>query len=209
MLNKHVIKQKELYHLTDLIPNGKTILYGQSGVGKTYSILKHFNRNKIKPILLDFDNNPKYDFDYHHLDGVKVMQEFFSRYHRGKIDNECDLMDENLPLIIDTYAMMDKCLNSIPLKEDTNRSELMTNIEMLDIFIERFMYCPDDAIIFIAHTKNSRTDTHPDMDDIFANNCDCKLRLVHDISKKIDDVYLIKEKSRLSGGDNVIWDWER
>ncbi len=209
MLNKHIIKEREIYHLADLIPNGKTILYGQSGVGKTFSILKHFNKNKIKPILLDFDNNPKYDFDYYHLDGVSVMKEFFAKYHRDKIDSDCDLMDSNIPLIIDTYAMLDKCLNSIPLKADLASDELMSNIEMLDIFIERFMLYPDDAIIFIAHTKNSRTDTHPDIDDIFANNCDCKLRLVHDISKKINDVYLIKEKSRLSSGDNIIWEWER
>lgn len=51
------IKPREM--VTDFIPNGVTVLYGAAGVGKTESLVKHLNKNKIKPLLIDFDGNEK------------------------------------------------------------------------------------------------------------------------------------------------------
>ena len=47
--------------LTDVIPKGVTIVYGASGSGKTYSVIKNLNRYNIEPLLIDFDNNTKLD----------------------------------------------------------------------------------------------------------------------------------------------------
>jgi len=74
--------------LTDVIAKGTTIFYGNSGAGKTYSVLKHLNRFKIKPLLVDFDNNPRLtNFDYYHFDGALFFDNFNVSGNVEKIDD--------------------------------------------------------------------------------------------------------------------------
>ena len=61
--------------VTDLVPVGKTLIYGESGSGKTYGIIKHLNRHQIKPVLLDFDHNKRVDnLDFYFVDGAFYLE---------------------------------------------------------------------------------------------------------------------------------------
>lgn len=71
--------------ITPLIPKGTTILYGRSGCGKTYSLLKHLQSNKIKPYLLAFDDNPALDFDYVHFNGAFFVENYKDNEYTRKL----------------------------------------------------------------------------------------------------------------------------
>jgi KaiC/GvpD/RAD55 family RecA-like ATPase len=61
--------------VTDLVPVGKTLIYGESGSGKTYGMIKHLNRHQIKPVLLDFDHNKRVDnLDFYFVDGAFYLE---------------------------------------------------------------------------------------------------------------------------------------
>jgi DNA repair ATPase RecN len=73
--------------LTDVIPKGKSIITGASGVGKTYSLIKHLNRFNIKPVLIDFDNNGLIDsLDYHFIDGYWLKKHLRNKVKDIKIE---------------------------------------------------------------------------------------------------------------------------
>ena len=73
MSNSFNYKVDKREMLTDVFPIGTTILYGESGAGKTTSTIRNLNRHKIKPILLDFDRNNFLSGDFVHLDGYRFI----------------------------------------------------------------------------------------------------------------------------------------
>lgn len=239
---------KKLKTLTDVIPYGTTIFYGRSGAGKTYSIIKHLTKNKINPLMLDFDNNYKLDFDYYHIDGkwfyeqikkakalrdkpfndvLKFMKnnkkrvggevihddklyENYTRYENEVLPFLSDELKEEYNSLFDAYATQEP-----PTKKLRNKTIIIDTYAMaLQVLKNGFnelikhLKEQDCNIIIISHETGERgKDT--EVDEIFANHADGRLRLHRDITKTKQDTYLVIEKKRGHQGDNILFDWER
>ena len=253
--------------ITDVIAKGKTLIYGNSGAGKTYSTVKHLNKNKIIPILLDFDNNPKIDdLEFSAIDGGVFVNQFRGLINQDYLKEEKELIKNKLKKLTTEYFTIykttinptsethklsvpsDKMMNTMfmkyPLFDDLH-DELMTEMreinekgldkdsiffiqkqviiidtcakalthfetfEKFELFINVLLRFNND-IILIAHTHNQGNKQVPDLDEVFANHCDCKLKLNNDITKtKGSEVYLTVEKLRGYKGDIILKNWER
>lgn len=262
----------QLEMITDIIPKGKTLLYGDSGVGKTHSIIKHLNRHKKKPVLLDFDFNKKVDdLDAYFVDGV-----FYLNAIRG--NGNVELIKERRLLNIEkreyleprikeaqsrmadlytykshTYEQVDKAFiadsyfankygddekvidymyhfedelkHRMELKGLNYDMNLKDQIIIIDTSVRAVSHFADFArfeafinrllrdgndVILISHSHINGNKKVPDIDEIFANHVDCRLRLNKDILKtKATDVYLVVEKLRGYKGADIIKGWER
>jgi len=260
--------------LTELFAKGKTLLYGASGAGKTYSAIKHLNRNKITPILIDFDNNYKPDgIEFNYIGGKEFIDGFFhvpesaKREHRKEQNAEIDLLNEKITDVTAKYFdkykeseskrlgySVDYVINDFQIRATSEMFPELENIileleyqisiiedvkvkpienifkienEVLIIdtcakalthfkdfngfehFVNMLLKLGND-IVLIAHTNLKGNDKVPDIDEVFANHCDCKLELNRDITKtKGEDVYLIVRKLRGNKGQHTIKNWER
>jgi hypothetical protein len=246
--------------ITDIIPSGVTVMYGASGVGKTYSLVKHLNRNGIKPILIDFDNNSKVaeELDVEYADGywqinmiresidrrlkaqedarnelIKKMREFLTNVDRSnkekKIENylengidkfktdypEAEWFNEYWHPLRDAIAN-NKILKSVESFYDFENQYVIidTYAKSKSVFDEdEFVYfvnnlkSKNNNIAVIAHSTGER-DKYVDMPEVFVNHADCRLKLHKDISKKVNDQYLIIEKLRGYKGEPIIKNWE-
>ena len=186
MLENYLYSGKEPLKLIDgLVPRDKTtLLHGRSGCGKTFSLLKFFEDQGIRPVLLDFDDND-ISFDAMHIDG--------DRFIRALSLNDSLLVElEKHVVIIDTYAMA-----SISLKKH------------LDCTVQEFVDSLDATIIVIAHTVYySGKPAEASVPFEFANHVSCRLHLHNDVKITKVNNYLEVEKLRGKGSYNII-DWMR
>lgn len=147
--------------LTDIIPKGKTVLYGDSGAGKTYSIIKHLNRHKIKPTLLDFDFNKKVDdLDFYFVDGKFYLKATLGNGNHDKVREKQLLLKEKRdylePLVIEAQRRMSvgmerKSLNynDIDLKDfiqDCYFKNTIKDIEDADQKINEYVYMFEEEL---------------------------------------------------------------
>lgn len=225
---------KEAQSLTDVIPKGITILYGRSGAGKTYSLIKHLTSNGITPCLIDFDNNPKLDFEYSQIGGKffvdtydsysdvdihkKMLFKFIEPYkevEHFQEEKERELSEEQLKefhTLMDNYygaeGTFKELFNGLVFIIDTYAyATSIVEPEKLHKMIDTMKENGADVII-IGHATGER-DKYVDVDEKFANHCDGKLKLTRDITKTKQDTFLTIEKKRGHQGDSIIWDWER
>lgn len=131
---------REVELLTDLIPKGKTLVYGQSGAGKTVSVIKNLNRYGIKPFLVDFDKNVRIrDIDFSYIDGSVFVNGLRGTGNINKNNN----------LVVELKDKIDNRLEEIYI-EIANRQNPTLKKEMLesgisDEFVDR--YTKTDEII--------------------------------------------------------------
>lgn len=256
---------KEVKTLTDLIAKGKTLIYGASGAGKTYSTIRHLNRSNITPLLIDFDNNCKIDnLEFNFVGGAELLKELRNNSKQEvKVDQTLvDKLKEEREQILknklqelhddDRYTGTDNMAGFMideAIRNDKKFDKDIVNIEMkineaksgkrsekvymwprsqvviidtcakalihfsefskFEIFINMLLQFGNDVIL-IAHSHNQGNKQVPDLDEVFSNHCDCKLKLTRDITKtKGEEVYLTVEKLRGYKGETIIKNWER
>lgn len=257
--NRYLDINKDM--ITDLVDNGINLLYGESGVGKTYSMIKHLNQNNIKPILVDFDNNKKIDdLDYYQIDGEFFVENYdeliLNKMQRLKLDQAIENIKSSIksfysgkPIPSDFtkvtscydfdelyyFAIRNKIYDDIKLEnlkaykkeyDDLIKDQQIQNeVIIIDTYKMALFYFDDDmiklkefldkllskrnTIILIAHT-NGTVAGSIDMDLIFANHCDSKLKLARSQTKtKGADYTLFIEKLRGYKGKTVIENWMR
>ena len=243
--------------LTDIIPSGKTLFFGTSGIGKTYSLIKHLNRHNIKPLLLDFDNNCKVDgLDFSLIGGVEYIKasalhsrdnRILNAKHRlvdilfkDSTEMQMEYMPKREYLVssaghnaleervypkltkeqIDKYEDLlygdDESGNIFHLENETIIIDTVAKaLFSFDDFIEFEKFInkllkQNNNVIVVAHTKRHLNTEVADIDEVFANHCDCQLQLIANetITKK-KTVYLNVKKLRGYKGETMIKDWER
>ncbi len=186
MLENYLYSGKEpLSLIGNLIPRDKTtLLHGRSGCGKTFGILKFFEQQGIRPVLLDFDDND-ITTDALHIDGDRFLRAL-------SLNDGLHIELEKQVIIIDTYAMA-----AISLKKH------------LDCSVEDFVKSLDATIIVISHTVYySGKPAEASVPFEFANHVSCRLHLHNDVKMtKVND-YLEIEKLRGKGSFNIL-NWMR
>jgi len=113
MLRKVIRQYMPIELIAGIFPKGKTsLVYGESGVGKTVSTIKAINSEDLVPILLDYDDNlspQENGCEYIHIDGTRVH------------DDDEIVSDEIV--IVDTWAMCNKDL--IELLQNNNNTVII------------------------------------------------------------------------------------
>ncbi len=127
--------EKDYKFLTDLIPlNKRTILYGKRGCGKTGSIIKHLNRHKVTPLLVNYDGQQAFNFkvDYHILNGV----DFYDEFEKDNLHRMNMLYENENQEFIDVKQSMVDFIDEINSRiEKHNKNENNTS-DQRDIFFD-------------------------------------------------------------------------
>lgn len=191
-------KGKAVDMIGDLIPTGETtLLYGESGCGKTTSVLKYLTKHDVVPVFLDFfdinDGIGDIVGEMVHVDGFKFWDNFVELYSPSTKDELVKQLS-NKVFVIDTYAMANNYI-SVTTENSQNIQSLCS-----------FLTGANSTVVVIAH---SRTDGKPDVDTVWANHLGCKLHLRKDILKTKTNVYLEVEKLRGYKGKDIVPDWMR
>lgn len=169
------LKKAEL--ITDVIAKGKTLVYGSSGVGKTYSIIKHLNRFNKVPLLIDFDNNFKFEeLNFRFTGGA----EFLSKFHekpKKDFSNIEKLEEDRLKLIRNQFAIYRETLTV-----DTDKiSEIsIANMQrMYDDFDDKL--CNIDSEIMATNPLIKENTFKPKNEILIIDTCAKALRRFKDI----------------------------
>jgi archaellum biogenesis ATPase FlaH len=190
MLTNHLITEyKDIVMVGKVFKkNGISLIYGESGTGKTVSTIKAMNIEKIVPILLDFDNNQspqENKCEYVHVNGTTALK-----------DKDL-ILPMNSVVIIDTWAYYCKANPAI------------NKMAFIDKLIE-----VGNTVIIIAHNKGIATKQDiPDMDEEIVNHLSAKLWLERKgiIKKGIGEIINILHiyKCRGYSGKTTILNWMR
>jgi hypothetical protein len=210
VLEQFIIKEwnKVEFIANVFVKNGINLLYGPSGVGKTISTMKAINRDNIKPILIDFDNNldPSiFDIEADVVDGSKFMDRLITEIVELDRDDSIDKTDflkipNNRVFIIDTYKMFEYWF--LRFKEQTGK----------DFFKWMKKESKNSTFIIIGHSKDLATRRDiPDAPEEFVNHCDSKMMLsLAKEDKKSDPVPTLHiMKLRAYEGPSMLFNWQR
>ena len=143
--------------------NGISIIFGESGSGKTVSTIKAINEDDIMPILLDFDDNLSQEqnqCNYTHIDGRKF------------IDDTSAIIPSDKVIIIDTWYQFDNYGGTFELAR-----------KIRDI---------GNTVIIIDHIQDLATRRDmSSMPSEYVNHCDAKL-LLEKNNKSITKLHIKK-----------------
>ena len=184
---KYEIKDKPLEQkLAGLFPKHKiSVLYGNSGIGKTVSVAKALNLEGITPILFDFDDNPvssEVGCEYILIDGnsTLVRNEDITSFKDG-IEVPTDRV-----IIIDTWNAFNAWFYS---ELDAIR------------FIQDYFIGNSNTVIIIDHSKDMATRRDiPSMDETLVNHLAAKLWLREPKAKETAK-YRVLEIKKLRGSN--------
>jgi len=193
MLRTKITNYKEYIMVGNVfVKNGLNLIYGASGLGKTFSTIKALNEDNITPYLIDFDNNLSPEttgLEFVHLDGVEIL-----KLH--KEDTEGIDIPDNGVFIVDTWQLFIDAGGTI---------DFLKEIAKLG-----------NTVVIVAHNKDLATKQNiPDMDRRIANHMDSKLYLEYDkgsstkTNPRPEGVNLHIEKLRNYAGDRIIPNWMR
>jgi len=186
---------KNYSRIANLIPNTKlTLVTGLPGTGKTYSIIKFLNQEKITPIFLNLDESDigNLSADMYGEDLIKPLLNKKITGFEGKV------------VIFDTYQRIVDMLNLDTKNESTNK-------QIVTAFEELAEVC---TVIVIAHPED-----YVGKDSIFKDNPilirNCFEHIHFDSilprgKTEADIVYrMFIKKGRGIGGTKIITNWLR
>ena len=192
---RYVVKEKPLEEkVAGLFPKGKiSLLYGDSGLGKTVSTVKALNAVGVVPILYDFDDNPVSDevnCEYILINGENTLV---------RDGDTTDFRDDNFEVprervfIIDTWSSFSEWFSS-------ERDAIS--------FIKRNFIRNNNTVIIIGHAKDIATRRDiPMMDEVIANHLASKLWLREPRAKEKAEKRVLEVKKLRGSNINRIAGW--
>jgi len=182
---KYQIKEKILEEkIAGLFPKGKiSLLYGESGIGKTVSTVKALNEVEVEPILYDFDDNPtsnEVGCKYILIDGDKTLTR---NGDTTDFENGVKVPKDSV-IIVDTWTAFSNWF--------------LSEMDAMS-FIKRYFINANNTVIIIDHAKDMATRRDiPMMDEVLANHLAAKLWLREPKAKE-DAKYRVLEIKKLRG----------
>jgi len=201
LLQKYV-KEETVEVNTMLTPfiekNNITLLYAESGVGKTVFMIEHLNKSGIVPLLIDFDGNKQSHFKplglnlkTHILDGEQFMLDIFKNDNLRK-----DL--QGYTIIIDTWRKLVEFYK-------TKTTNITTEAEALKRLESLLKYIPNLTIVIIAHANCfANKEDMPDMDSEVYSHINGRLNIKKHTTTSKRTFTLFIDKVRGYTGDNII-----
>ena len=183
----------------NIIPQNKLTLFtGLPSVGKSYTLFKFLNMNKVEPIWFNLDEDPALlQFAFKGMTADKILLEAFFNGGIEDFNNDC--------IVIDTYSRM---LAELKLDFSLKTQRLITD-RLLNL-VKKY----NSTIIVLGHPQD-----YVGKSSIFADNQslvrDCHEHIHIDkllsSGKKLEDplyrFYL--NKARGIGGTKIIDNWLR